>query len=145
MTDSGGRAIRVLLADGKPTRRFGLRVLLGGDEGQGIEVVGDAENGDEAMKLAASARPEVVILDPALEHEGGSVLWLCGTLRTFGGASPKILLYCGADEMPEGYEDAREYHELSGAEGFVEAGESGEVLIDAIRRLHRGERVRIGI
>ena len=106
---------------------------------------GEAVNGDEAMRLAAGASPGVVIPDSALEHEGGSVLWLCGALRLAVTEPPRILLCCGTENVPEDFEDAEEYLEVSGAEGFVEAGEDGEVLLDPIRRVHAGERVRRGI
>jgi DNA-binding NarL/FixJ family response regulator len=55
------RAIRVLLADDHTLVRAGIRALLGGIEG--VEVVGEASDGQETLRLVASARPDVVLLD----------------------------------------------------------------------------------
>ncbi len=56
-----GRAIRVLLADDHTMFRQGLREMLSTDGA--IEVVGQAENGEEAVTLARRLRPDVVVLD----------------------------------------------------------------------------------
>ena len=56
-----GARVRVLLADDHTMFRQGLREMLATDEG--IEVVGEAENGADAVALAKEARPDVVILD----------------------------------------------------------------------------------
>ncbi|MEV7808888.1 response regulator transcription factor [Microbispora sp. NPDC088329] len=53
--------IRVLLADDQPLVRMGLRVLL--DSEDDIEVVGEASRGEQAVEMAASLRPHVVLMD----------------------------------------------------------------------------------
>jgi DNA-binding NarL/FixJ family response regulator len=55
------RPIRVLLADDHTMFRQGLKEMLTTDEG--IEVVGEAENGEETLKLAGEMLPDVLILD----------------------------------------------------------------------------------
>jgi DNA-binding NarL/FixJ family response regulator len=55
------KAIRVLLADDHTLVRAGVRGLLEGFEG--IQVVGEADNGDEAVRLATQLRPDIVLLD----------------------------------------------------------------------------------
>jgi DNA-binding NarL/FixJ family response regulator len=55
------RPIRVLLADDHTMFRQGLKEMLATDEG--IEVVGEAENGEETLKLAREMLPDVLILD----------------------------------------------------------------------------------
>ncbi len=61
MTSDGRGSIRVLLADDHTMFRQGLKEMLQTDES--IEVVGEAENGEEAVALARRLNPDVVILD----------------------------------------------------------------------------------
>ena len=63
--------ISVLLADDHTLVRRGFRRLL--EDDPGIEVVGEASNGDEAVRLAASLKPRVVIMDCAMPGTSGLV------------------------------------------------------------------------
>ena len=62
------RKIRVLLADDHAMFRQGIREMLSTDEG--IEVVGEAENGMEAVALAEKLEPDVVLLDVGMPIMG---------------------------------------------------------------------------
>jgi DNA-binding NarL/FixJ family response regulator len=53
--------LRLLLVDDQPLLRMGFRLVLESEDG--IEVVGEAGNGAEAVKLAESLRPDVVLMD----------------------------------------------------------------------------------
>ena len=53
--------IRVLLVDDQELVRTGFRMILAGEEG--IEVVGEASNGREALERAIRLRPDVIVMD----------------------------------------------------------------------------------
>ena len=61
-------ALRVLLVEDHAMVRNGVRALL---ERAGIEVVGEARDGREAVRLAAALRPRLVILDVAMPEMNG--------------------------------------------------------------------------
>src|SRR5262252_1783498 len=60
--------MRVLIADDHPLFRDGLRSLL---EMRGIEVVGDARNGREAVDLTRGLRPDIVLMDLDMPEVNG--------------------------------------------------------------------------
>ena len=62
-------SIRVLLADDHKITRQGLRSLL--EKQQDIEVVAEAENGREAVRLAAEVAPDVIIMDLTMPDLNG--------------------------------------------------------------------------
>jgi DNA-binding NarL/FixJ family response regulator len=62
--------IRVLLVDDHPILRSGLKALL--DAEQGIEVVAEAGDGNDALRLVPELRPDVVIMDVAMPGLGGA-------------------------------------------------------------------------
>jgi two-component system response regulator NreC len=62
-------SIRVLLADDHKITRQGLRSLL--EKQQGIEVVAEAENGREAVRLSGETAPDVVIMDLTMPDLNG--------------------------------------------------------------------------
>jgi DNA-binding NarL/FixJ family response regulator len=56
--------IRLLLADDRPTSRRGLRAVLG--TRQEIEIVGEASNGQQAVRLVEELQPDVVLMDVSM-------------------------------------------------------------------------------
>ncbi len=63
------RRVRVLIADDHAVVRAGLRTLMSSEDD--IEVVAEAADGEEAVRLAASVRPDVVVLDISMPGSGG--------------------------------------------------------------------------
>ena len=63
--------IRVVLADDQALVRAGFRALL--DAQADIEVVGEAADGEEAVRLAVSERPDVVLMDIRMPGTDGLV------------------------------------------------------------------------
>ena len=60
--------VRVLLVDDHDLFRTGLRTLL---EEQGVEIVGEAANGDDAVMLVEEHAPDVVLMDLEMPGKGG--------------------------------------------------------------------------
>lgn len=58
--------IRLLIVDDHAVVRSGLKLLLG--EKQNIEVVGEAADGDEAIRMAGELNPDVVLMDLSMPH-----------------------------------------------------------------------------
>jgi DNA-binding NarL/FixJ family response regulator len=121
--------IRVLLAEDHPVVRAGLEGLLGAAEG--IELVGAATNGEEAVELAAELEPDVVLIDLSMPRLGG----IEATLRIVE-TSPEtrvVVLTAFADrERILGAIDA-------GALGYLLKDASPEELLAAVHAAARGE------
>jgi NarL family two-component system response regulator LiaR len=62
--------IKVLIADDHTVVRKGIRALLSAEK-YGIEVVGEASNGDEAVKKAQQLEPDVILMDLVMPVKGG--------------------------------------------------------------------------
>ena len=120
--------IRVLIADDHALMREGIRALLGGTDD--VEVVGEAANGDEAIREAARLDPDVVLMDVAMPGLGGLEATL--TIRKER-PSAKILVLTQ-------YVD-REYVARflkAGVAGYVLKKAASSELVSAIRSVHRG-------
>ena len=120
--------IRVLLVDDQTLVRQGVRSLLGFADG--IEVVGEAEDGEAALERIAADRPDVVLLDVRMPVLDG--LEVLARLRATDGAPPVLLLTTFDD-------DAVALDALKlGAKGFLLKDVRLELLVDAIRTVHEG-------
>ncbi|GAA0968616.1 response regulator transcription factor [Acrocarpospora macrocephala] len=121
--------IRVLIADDHPIVRQGLRTFL---EVQGdIEVVGEAADGAEAVALAASLDPDVLLLD--LKMPGLSGL---GALTELAARDLKVraIILTSVSDRADVAPAMR-----AGAAGFLYKDVDPAALISAIRAVHGGQ------
>lgn len=123
-------AIRVLIADDHAVVREGVRHVLDGDHG--FELVGEAANGDDAVLLAVSLLPDVVVLD--LSMPGTSGLEAARQIRILAPAS-RILMLSIHDHSEYVQQSAR-----AGAQGYLRKDSSPAQLREAVRAVHTGQR-----
>ncbi|WP_431045942.1 response regulator [Streptomyces sp. P1-3] len=126
-----GSAIRVLLADDEEMIRHGVRLIL--RHADGIEVVAEAVNGAEAVRLAAEHRPDVVLLDIRMPVLDG--LAAIERLLAADPAPQVVMLTTFGDE--ENVVRALK----SGAIGFLLKDEGPQELISAVRAAAAGDAV----
>lgn len=124
-------SIRVLIADDQELVRTGFRLFL--ESQPGLEVVGEAVDGQQAVELARSLRPDVVLMDIRMPRLDG----IGATARvTAAGAEPRprvlVLTTFDLDEYVFGALRA-------GAAGFLLKDAPRDRLVEAIRVVHAGE------
>ncbi len=122
--------IRVLVVDDHPVIRQGLRSLL--SQYPDIQVIEEAEGGAAALELIAALQPDVVLLDIRLA--GASGLELAWQLRRLH-STTRVIILTSHDDEAYLLEAAQ-----AGAHGYLLKSASAEVLADAIRAVHAGER-----
>ena len=124
-------AVRVLLVDDHPVVRQGLRALLSTQDG--IEVVGEADDGEAAVAAAERLSPDVVLMDVVMPGMDG-----VEALRRIGERRPQTRVV-----MLTSYADERRAMEAvdAGASGFLLKDASPRDVAAAIRAAHRGEAV----
>jgi len=86
--------IRIVVADDHPIVREGLRALI--EATPGIELLGEATNGDEAVELARRVRPDVVLMDLAMPGRNG--IEATREIAAHGWASAVLILTMFADD-----------------------------------------------
>jgi DNA-binding NarL/FixJ family response regulator len=116
--------IRVLLADDQALVRAGFRMILGAEPG--IEVVGEAADGREAIALARSLEPDVVLMDIRMPDVDG--IEATRAIARPGGGGPAVLVLTTFDLDAYVYEALR-----GGASGFLLKDAPEEQLIIGIR------------
>lgn len=120
--------IRVLLAEDHTIVRQGLRALLQSDAG--FAIVGEARNGREAVELARTLSPDVILMDIAMPVLNG--LEASRQVLTANPAARIIVLSAHSDD--EYVERTRS----AGVAGFLEKQTSAEILTKAIREVAAG-------
>lgn len=123
--------IRILLADDHTILRDGIKSLLENDPN--IVVVGEAENGHAAVKLACQLEPDVVLMDIAMPILNG-----LEATRQIKRDVPKVKVLILSMHDDDAYiQQALTY----GAMGYILKDASASELLSAIFTVHKGEAV----
>jgi len=124
--------IRLLIADDHPVVRAGLAGLLSDEPG--FEVVAEASDGDEAVRLAGATRPDVVLMDLRMPHVDG----VAATARIAGGEAgdppPRVLIlttYESDDQILAAIE--------AGATGYLLKAAPQAEIVAGIRSVAAGQ------
>jgi two-component system, NarL family, response regulator NreC len=120
--------IRVLIADDHAILRSGLRMLI--DSQHDMTVVGEAQDGDEAIQIAKKMSPNIVILDVTMPERGG-----LNTIHEILKQNPtaRVLLLTMHEELAYVRTAL-----AAGAAGYVLKRSVDADLLSAIRAVHRG-------
>ena len=122
-------SIRVLLADDHKLFRQGLRQIC--EIKGGFEVVGEAENGREAVDLAHQLKPDVILMDinmPVLDGVQAT------SFITEDDPSVRIIILTMYRRDDYVFDAIR-----AGARGYLLKDTDWQELLDAVRRVHQGE------
>ncbi len=122
-------SIRVLIADDHLIVREGLRLIL--ETADGIEVVGEATDGAQAVQLAQQLQPDVILMDLRMPHLDG-----LAAIEQLRADQPQIAMvilttYNEDDLMVRGLR--------AGARGYLLKDTDRETLLNTIRAAARGE------
>jgi DNA-binding NarL/FixJ family response regulator len=123
------KLIRTLLADDHTIVREGLRALLQADSG--IEVVGEAHDGREAVELTAKLRPDIVVMDIAMPLLNG-----LEATRKILATHPQIKVLILSAHSDDAYIDRVV---AVGAVGFLIKQTSAQILAKAIHEIMAGK------
>ncbi|MFB6673234.1 response regulator [Streptomyces sp. NPDC057684] len=121
--------VRVVLADDQPLVRSGLRVLIA--DTPDLEVVGEAANGEEAVRLAEEVGPDVIVMDIRMPGMDGIE---ATSLVTSGPGATRVLVLTTFDEDDYVYGALR-----AGASGFAVKDMALDDILAAIRVVAAGD------
>ncbi|GAA4591885.1 response regulator transcription factor [Planotetraspora phitsanulokensis] len=122
---------RLVIVDDDPMVRTGLRLILGGEPD--LDLVGEAEDGRQAMDVIRDLRPDVVLLDIRMPNQDGLTTTELLLARPH---PPRILVLTTFDA------DDMVLRALQlGADGFLLKDTPPPKMIDAVRTVARGEPV----
>jgi len=120
---------RVVVVDDQELFRRGLTMLIGTLDG--IELVGEAGNGQEAVEVVLRTDPEVVLLD--VRMPGRSGIETCAELKALM-PSVRIVMLTASDEESDLYDAVR-----SGASGYLLKSSSIDDVAEAVRLVADGQ------
>ena len=120
--------IRVMVVDDHPITRRGLRDTL--EDEAGFEVVGQAADGVEAVRMAQETRPDVIVMDLFMPEKDG--VEACREIVELLPETRVLMLTASADENDVIRAVA------AGAAGFVQKFTGSDELLDAVRQVAAG-------
>lgn len=123
-------AVRVVVVDDQPLMRSAFATILGG---AGIEVVGEAATGDEALAVVLRTAPDVVLMDVRMPGGDG----LSATARLTAAGTPSAVLVLTTFDHDEYLHGALR----AGAAGFLLKNSTPEELVRAVERVAAGDAV----
>jgi DNA-binding NarL/FixJ family response regulator len=126
----GDRPVRVLVVDDQDLVRYGFRVIL--NLADGLEVVGEAADGREAVRLARELAPDVICMDVQMPIMDG--LAATRELVADPALSAAVLILTTFDRDDYLFEALR-----AGASGFLLKNATPENLIEAVRVVAAGD------
>ena len=129
MSGEGAVAIRLLIADDHALVRSGLRSML--QREPGIEIVGEARNGREAVELCRSLRPDLVLMDVRMPDMDGLEATRAIKREHHETGVLMVTMHENRDYMLEATK--------AGAAGYVLKDASRSELISAVRRVADAE------
>ncbi|MGH2495695.1 MAG: response regulator [Ktedonobacteraceae bacterium] len=123
--------IHIMVVDDHVILRQGIGVMLNQEDD--FEVVGEAENEKAAVSLNKELKPDIVLVDIALDHSSGM-----DVAKQLMRCSPetRVVLYAGSNDEKLLFEAVR-----IGVHGFLQKTLSIDDLRRALRAVHCGERV----
>ena len=124
--------VRTLLVDDHPVTRFGIRSLL--ETTEDLEVVGEAGDAEEAVRMAFRLQPDLVVLDLRL-GENGDGMEVCRKIKASPNP-PRVLIHSAFGKA----EDLARAT-VAGADGYFHKGEEYLEFPGVVRRVCGGERV----
>jgi len=122
--------INVLLVDDHDLVRAGIKKIL--DDVSGIKVIGEANSGEEAIKIARKSHPNVVLMDVKMPGIGGFEATR-KLVRIDSDIKVLVLTICDNDLYPARLLQA-------GAAGYITKGSSMDEMVRAIKTVHAGQR-----
>jgi len=127
-TNASAAGVRVLLVDDHDLFRTGLRTLL---EEQDVEIVGEAANGDEAVRLVEEHAPDVVLMDLDMPGKGG-----IEATREIAAAAPltRVVVLTISDQDADVMDAV-----IAGACGYLLKDATIQELLRGIAAASRGE------
>ena len=120
--------VRILIVDDQELFREGLHILLAMQPD--LQVVGEARNGEEALRLAGALKPDIILMDLRMPVLNG-----VAATRHLKRAQPeiKVIVLTTFDDDEDVFEGLR-----AGAVGYVLKDVASEQLAEAIRAIVRG-------